>query len=255
MTTSNEGLNLLPVSLRAKSVQERINELAEFIKNAPDNSLIIASELCITGYDFDGFFSGANALMLRNSIGSFDAILIENLQEALGVSKFLAFTHLTSINPSAGLAQISSSAGVKLYNEFVLLSGSEMLYTQPKCKLFKPNLEHEKFDAGGEESIRSFDFYNMKIGALICFELRFAEFWVKLQECDIILVPAMWGKAREEAYKTLCKALAIANNCFVVASSSLDLEFSGVFLPDGEFKKEVKFDKNLIIKAKQSLGK
>jgi len=64
----------------------------------------------------------------------------------------------------------------------------------------------------------------------------------------------MWGKAREDAYLTLCKALALANSCYVVAASSLDLEFSGVFLPSGEFAKEAKFDANLILETKRNLG-
>ena len=64
----------------------------------------------------------------------------------------------------------------------------------------------------------------------------------------------MWGKAREDAYLTLCKALALANSCYVVAASSLELEFSGVFLPNGEFAKEAKFDSNLILETKRNLG-
>lgn len=254
MTIFNDELNLSPVILRAKSVQERISELVNFIKNAPENSLIVASELCISGYDFDGFFSGANVSALKNHIGGFDAILIENLQEALGVNKFLAFTHLTSVNLSAGLAQISNSPGAKIYNEFALLSGGEMLYTQPKCKLFRPNLEHEKFDGGEMEKIRPFEFKGIKFGVLICFELRFVELWAKLKECEIIIAPAMWGEERKDAYLSLCKALAIANNCYVVASSSLDLEFAGVFSPTGELKSEAKFDRNLIAQTKRNLG-
>ena len=64
----------------------------------------------------------------------------------------------------------------------------------------------------------------------------------------------MWGKAREDAYLTLCKALALANSCYVVATSSLDLEFSGIFLPSGKFAKEAKFDANLILETKRNLG-
>ncbi|MGB2553438.1 carbon-nitrogen hydrolase family protein [Campylobacter sp. MOP51] len=256
MTISNEicELNLVPVTLFAKDYEDRLKELANFIKNTPSNSLILASELCISGYDFDGLLKSKND---TSALDKLDSKLIKKLKEALEADKFLGFTHLTSFKheDSAKKQSQKSQQRTKIYNEFLLLNSAEIFHKQAKHKLFKPNLEDEKFDAGGEEGIRIFEFYNIKIGVLICFELRFAEFWVKLQECDIILAPAMWGKAREEAYMTLCKALAIVNNCFVVASSSLDLEFSGVFLPSGEFKKEVKFDKNLIVKARQSIGK
>lgn len=252
----SENLNLLPVNLKTKTTNERLDELVKLIEQAPENSIILASELCVSGYDFDGFFSGANRAMLGGSIGSFDAILFEALQEALSPDKFLGLTHLTSLNRAKGLAQISITQAQKneIYNEFILLNSQNVFYTQNKSKLFRPNLEHEIFAAGDDETVKPFDFKGLKIGVLICFELRFAHLWQQLKGCDIILVPAMWGKAREDAYLTLCKALAIANSCYVVAASSLDLEFSGVFLPSGEFAKEAKFDSNLILETKRNLG-
>ena len=252
----SENLNLLPVSLKTKTTNERLDELVKLIEQAPENSIILASELCVSGYDFDGFFSGANRAMLGGSIGSFDAILFEALQEALSPDKFLGLTHLTSLNRAKGLAQISITQAQKneIYNEFILLNSQNVFYTQNKSKLFRPNLEHEIFAAGDESAIKPFDFKGLKIGVLICFELRFAHLWQQLKGCDVILVPAMWGEARQDAYLTLCKALALANSCYVVAASSLDLEFSGVFLPSGEFAKEAKFDSNLILETKRNLG-
>ena len=221
--------NLCPIVLTAPTCQQRQDELLEKIAAAPENSVILASELCISGYDFDG---------------------------ALSPDKFLGLTHLTSLNRAKGLAQISITQAQKneIYNEFILLNSQNVFYTQNKSKLFRPNLEHEIFAAGDESAIKPFDFNGLKIGVLICFELRFAHLWQQLKGCDVILVPAMWGKPREDAYLTLCKALALANSCYIVAASSLDLEFSGVFLPSGEFAKEAKFDANLILETKRNLG-
>jgi len=252
----NENLNLISLTLKAKNATDRLEELANLVEAAPKNSLLLASELCISGYDFDGFFAGANKLMLGGMIGSFDAMLLERLQEALSPDKFLGFTHLVSQNQKNSLGQISilEEVKTKIYNEFVLLNSQNIFYTQNKAILFTPNNEQKIFDTGSIERILPFDFRGLKIGVLVCFEIRFVELWTKLKECDIVLVPAMWGKAREDAYLSLCKALAIANNCYVMASSSLDLEFAGVFLPNGEYQKEAKFDKNLIITIKDSLG-
>ena len=252
----SENLNLISLTLKAKSATERLEELANLVEAAPENSLLLASELCISGYDFDGFFAGANKAMLGGMIGSFDAMLLERLQEALSPDKFLGFTHLSSLNKSAGLAQISNinPHQPKIYNEFLLLNSNNVFHSQFKAELFRPNLEHEIFAAGEVSDINAFTFKGLKLGVLICFELRDSRLWAKLKGCDIIMVPAMWGKAREDAYLTLCKALALANSCYVVAASSLDLEFSGVFLPSGEFAKEAKFDANLILETKRNLG-
>lgn len=248
--------NLCPIVLTAPTCRQRQDELLEKIAAAPRNSVILASELCVSGYDTGGFFNGANGAMPGDSIGSFDAILFKAVQEALSTDKFLGLTHLTSLNRAKGLAQNSNTQAQKneIYNEFILLNSQNVFYTQNKSKLFRPNLEHEIFAAGDDAAIRPFDFKGLKIGVLICFELRFAKLWERLKGCDIILAPAMWGKAREDAYLTLCKALALANSCYVVAASSLDLEFLGVFLPSGEFAKEVKFDPNLILETKRNLG-
>lgn len=252
----SENLNLISLTLKAKNATERLEELANLVEAAPANSLLLASELCISGYDFDGFFAGANRAMLGGMIGSFDAMLLERLQEALSPDKFLGFTHLSSLNKSAGLAQISNLAAhePKIYNEFLLLNSNNVFHSQFKAELFRPNLEHEIFVAGEVSDISAFTFKGLKLGVLICFELRDSRLWAKLKGCDIIMVPAMWGKAREEAYLSLCKALAIANNCYVMISSSLDLETAGVFLPDGTLEASAVFDANLITQIKKNLG-
>ena len=252
----SENLNLISLTLKAKNATERLEELANLVEAAPANSLLLASELCISGYDFDGFFAGANRAMLGGMIGSFDAMLLERLQEALSPDKFLGFTHLSSLNKSAGLAQISNLAPhqAKIYNEFLLLNSSNVFHSQFKAELFRPNLEHEIFAAGEVSDINAFTFKGLKLGVLVCFELRDSRLWAKLRGCDIIMVPAMWGKAREEAYLSLCKALAIANNCYVMISSSLDLETAGVFLPDGTLEASAVFDANLIAQIKKNLG-
>ena len=238
----SENLNLISVSLKEKNINHRLEELINFINKAPENSLILASELCISGYDFDGAFDDTK-LGQNELINSFDQPMIKNIQNALKTDKFLGFTHLV---PSDDLT--------KIYNKFMLLSGQNVVYTQNKAKLFLPNLEDKKFHFGDEEKITPFDFMGLKIGVLICFELRFTQFWARLNGCDMVLVPAMWGKERAQTYELLCKALAVANNCYVMASSALDLEFAGVFLPDGHFQNEAIFDKSLILKIKHNLG-
>ena len=146
----SENLNLISLSLKAKNATDRLEELANLVEAAPENSLLLASELCISGYDFDGFFAGANKAMLGGMIGSFDAMLLERLQEALSPDKFLGFTHLTSLNKSAGLAQISNlnPHQPKIYNEFLLLNSNNVFHSQFKAELFRPNLEHEFLPLG-----------------------------------------------------------------------------------------------------------
>jgi predicted amidohydrolase len=41
---------------------------------------------------------------------------------------------------------------------------------------------------------------------VICFELRFIDFWKKMQGADLILIPSMWGKPRKQNFETLTRA-------------------------------------------------
>ncbi|MGG7073737.1 carbon-nitrogen hydrolase family protein [Campylobacter sp. 9BO] len=245
-------MNLIPITLSSTTTQTRKAELLQKISAAPNDSLILASELCVSGYDFDGFFAGKFDAML-DFVGGFDAMLLGDLQTALTPDKFLAFTHLTSTNKAKGIANVTASKPA-LFNEFILLNSNEIYHTQAKSKLFLPNKEQEIFSSADESEVKIFDFLGLKVGVLICFEIRFSELWARLKGCDIVLVPTMWGGSRADDFKALCKALAIINNCYVVASSSLDLEFAGVFLPDAEFKKETKFELEKIKDIKKKLG-
>jgi predicted amidohydrolase len=73
---------------------------------------------------------------------------------------------------------------------------------------------------------------------MICFELRFIELWKKLQGADIICIPSMWGEPRKEHFETLTKALAITNQCYVIASNSSNVDMassSGIINPFGKY--------------------
>lgn len=225
--------------VRGGSYEERLQNLLTHISKAPSNSLILASELCLSGYEAPNF-AGINSM-----IATLDSMLIDRLQNALTPSKFLGFTRMVSLNDSGGLGNMTKFKA-RVYNEFLLLNSVDTFHKRSKSKLFEPNNEDEIFACGSDESVKIFDFNGMKVGVLICFELRFVELWARLKGCDVVLVPAMWGESRKDDFITLCKALAVLNHCYVVASSSLDLEFGGVFLPSGDLAEGIEFDKELI---------
>ena len=124
-------LNLIPIVLREKSVQARIDELIKFIGDTPENSLVLASELCVSGYDFDGLFAGLNATALDDEVSNFNAVLIRQLQDTLAPNKFLGFTRLLSHDNPPELAKISitDAKESKFYNEFILLDSQNIFYT------------------------------------------------------------------------------------------------------------------------------
>jgi len=83
----------------------------------------------------------------------------------------------------------------------------------------------------------TFEIDGLKFGLLICFEIRFKQFWQRLEGADIVLIPAQWGKLRTQNFVSLTNALAIINQCYVVASDTANSDttgMSGIITPFGE---------------------
>lgn len=104
----------------------------------------------------------------------------------------------------------------------------EVIHTQAKSRLFKLGDEHSHMESGDDKDVVVFEADGIKFGILICFELRFKYLWQKLEGADIILVPSWWGRLRGENFRALTEALAVINQCYVVASDSHNKECSGI---------------------------
>ncbi len=42
------------------------------------------------------------------------------------------------------------------------------------------------------------DIDGIKVASLICFEVRFPEYWLKTRGADLIINPSMWGGAKRK---------------------------------------------------------
>ncbi len=205
------------VTLQTKTsldYQENLDNLISLIKQVPQDSLVLASELCLTGYSYDNL-EGAS---------TFSKSAIKKLLEL-------------SKNMAIGLT-LTTKKEDKFYNTFYLLHQEKIIHKQSKVKLFALNQENLYFAKGCEDEIFLFEYNGLKIGVLICFELRFIELWQKLKGADIILIPAMWGEKRKKNFEQLSQALAVANQCFVIASNSSNEDCSkssSIISPFGEF--------------------
>lgn len=196
-------MNLIALQLKtSKDFDKNLAKLIKSINKTPNGSIILAPELFLSGYSYDKLDQAAR-------IGE---KAIEILKE-LSINKTVAITLTTKNNE-------------KFYNTLHIFHKGKIVHTQSKYKLFVMNDEKKYFTPGCEEDIKIINIDGLKIAALICFELRFIELWQKIKGADIILVPAMWGILRKENFQTLTRALAVANQCFVIASDSANKDMA-----------------------------
>jgi len=214
--------------------------LIDLIKKAPSKSIILAPELCLNGYSYDRL----------DEADKISQMAIKKLLD-LSLNKLIATTF--TLKKENGY-----------YNTLYLFYKNQIVHTQSKNKLFVLNDEKKNFCVGDKEDIKIIEVDGIKIGSLICFELRFIELWQKLQGADLILIPAMWGKPRRDNFLSLTKSLAIINQCYVIASNSKNSDMakgSGIITPFGvEYRNDKKniivsdFDKKEIIKMRKYMN-
>ncbi len=207
------------ISLQFKTnidFEKNLKKLKLLLSKTPKNSIIVAPEVSLTNFCYDRFDEGV--LFSQNAM---------ELIKPLTKERIFAITILEKINNN-------------YFNTLKVFYDEKILYSQSKFKLFPLGDEHKYFSAGDEEEIKIFEIDGIKFASLICFELRFCTLWEKIKGADVILIPAMWGKPRKEHFETLTKALAIANQCFVVASNSANDDMAkggGVISPFGKVYK------------------
>lgn len=205
----------------------------DLVDKASKKSLIVAPEVCLTGFDYDNYEKAVE----------FSHVADEELKKA-SKDKIIILTMLEKSNN-------------EVFNFVKIFYNEEIVFKRAKAKLFRFGNEHKYMSEGNSEDVKIVQVDGIKIGILICFELRFKEFWQKFEGCDVIAVPSWWGVLRTEHFKVITQTLAIINQCYVVASDSLNEEctkLSGIIKPHGEDERngsrtllEVKYDKKEII--------
>ena len=197
-------MNLISIqNKRSENFQENLKHIESIIQEAPKNAFLLAPELSLSGYAYEHLD---------------DAVDISNK----AIESFLAL----SVDKTIALTLTTKKDG-NYYNTFYIFHQGEIVHTQSKVKLFEMNDEGKYFTVGNEADIHLFEINGLKVGVMICFELRFIDLWQKLRGADIILVPAMWGAKRKGNFEILTQALAVANQCFVIAANSGNEECNG----------------------------
>ncbi len=167
-----------------KDYEKNLEEMIKIIKNSP-SSFLLFPEVSLTGFDYENW----------EKVNEFGKRAVEELSK---------------INKAFGLTIIEDN------KNYFYFFDKGIVYKRAKYNLF--GYEKRYFKIGSRPDI--FEWKGLKVGSLICFELRFIEYWEKFRGVDIILVPARWGAERIGHFKTLNKALALSTQSQVIAVNS-----------------------------------
>ncbi len=114
-----------------------------------------------------------------------------------------------------------------------------------KLHLFSP-MQEDRYLSAGDRTLVT-DTSAGRLGLAICYDLRFPELFRKLalEGAELICLPAQWPAPREELWRTLLRARAVENQCFLIAANNCGnlgkLRFFGgsqIISPRGEILAE-----------------
>ena len=115
-----------------------------------------------------------------------------------------------------------------VYNRFIWMNPEGTYYAYNERHLFSIGNEHLHYKPGNQKLIITYKNFNIQL--LVCYDLRFPV-WIRRtpkHNYDAIFIVANWPERRAEHWKTLLKARAIENQCYVVAVNRIGLDGNGV---------------------------
>lgn len=113
----------------------------------------------------------------------------------------------------------------KIYNtSYVYHSKGELVHEYSKIHLV-PMLDEHLYLAGGDKKVKVFELDGIKMGVIICYDLRFPELArsLALQGAQVMFIVAEWPIARRLHWKNIQIARAIENQMYVVSSNNVGI--------------------------------
>jgi len=116
--------------------------------------------------------------------------------------------------------------GQYFYNRWVFVSPENETWYYDKRHLFSMGGEDRLFAPGKSRLI--FSFRGTRIIPFICYDLRFPVWSRNHDEYDLVIYSANWPAVRQNVWKTLLKARAIENQCYVAGSNRTGTDGEGI---------------------------
>ena len=166
----------------------------------------------------------------------------KEMSETIQGDSFRFFSSIAkekSINIFVGIIERRNN---RIYNTLIHIKpDGNLLKLYRKIHPFSYSGENEHYNAGTKPAYTKIK--NWKIGLTICYDLRFPELYRKYgkKKAHLIVNIANWPDTRIEHWRTLLKARAIENQCYVVGVNRMGKDpklnyvgFSSVFDPMGK---------------------
>ena len=212
---------------------ESIQKLEMLLSNAEAFNLLIFPEMTLTGFTMKS----------------------KDFAEELKGESFLYFSELAKEKKCAVMYGVIEKEKKKNFNTLVHLNNQgKIIASYRKIHPFSYAKEDRHFGKGKQPVITKVK--GLKVGLSICYDLRFPELYrlYAKEKVHLIVDIANWPDTRIEHWRSLLKARAIENQCYVTGVNRVGddpklhyIGFSSVFDPMGKEIISVENDEKIII--------
>lgn len=117
--------------------------------------------------------------------------------------------------------------GQRYYNRLIWAKPDGTLQTYDKRHLFRMSGEHEVYSAGNQPILVELKGWNIR--PFVCYDLRFPA-WTRnvKKQYDLAIFVANWPAPRSMHWKTLLRARAIENQCYVIGVNRVGTDGNGL---------------------------
>ena len=208
-------------------------KILEMLKDVKEVELLIFPEMSLTGFSMEP----------------------QKIGEGIGGASFRFFSELAIHNNKNIMAGIVEKRKERYYNT--------LIHIKPVGKLVKLYRKIHPFSYSGEDKYYSAGvrpamskIRKWIIGLTICYDLRFPELFRKYgkKKAHLIINIANWPDSRIEHWRTLLKARAFENQCYVAGVNRVGKDpklnyigFSSVFDPMGKEIVTVENEEKIIV--------
>jgi omega-amidase len=200
-------------------------------------------------------FSGAELFIFPEMTLTGFTMKSEEMSDTIQGDSFRFFSSIAKEKSANIFAGIIERRNNRTYNTLIHINpGGNLVKLYRKVHPFSYSGENEYYKAGSKPAYTKIR--RWKIGLTICYDLRFPELYRKYgkKRAHLIVNVANWPDTRIEHWRTLLKARAIENQCYVAGVNRVGSDpklnyvgFSSVFDPMGKEIISVENDEKVII--------
>lgn len=138
-----------------------------------------------------------------------------------------------AMEKDCAVAGSASIVGENFYNRFYFVEPNGDHHQYDKRHLFSYSGEDQRYSPGKERVIVNYK--GWRILLQVCYDLRFPVFARNNGDYEAILYVANWPETRIDAWKTLLKARAIENQCYVFGLNRIGTDGNNLNYPESSY--------------------